>query len=193
MSSNNSMSKAKTMSSNNTMSKTVSNTYSMSKSKTMTNNSRMSNSVSIGSNTIIGNISNISIIIIGMVVDMLDTSIRKVDRVGALYNTSTIIGLSLVEGSTRVVISNSIGVGVGRGLSIVRLGISTNSMVSKDRSMVDNRSMCNSYWMSYSMANSMTKSKANSMTKTMTSKKLRMSNSCSNNSSEAGEGLKMYK
>merc|ERR1740137_304924 len=111
MSSNNSVSKAKSMSNSNTMSKTVSNSYSMS------NNSRMSNSVCIGSNTIIGNISNISIIIIGMVVNMLDTSIRKVDRVGALYNTSTIIGLSLVEGSTRVVISNSIGVGVGRGLS----------------------------------------------------------------------------
>ena len=77
----------------------------------------VSNSVSIGSNALIGNIGNISIIIIGMVVDMLDTAIRKVDRVGAFYNTGTIIGLSLVEGSTRVVISNSIGVGVGRGLS----------------------------------------------------------------------------
>merc|ERR1740124_77345 len=120
----------------------------------------MSNSVSIGSNTIIGNISNISIIIIGMVVDSLDTSIRKVDRVGALYNTSTIIGFSLVEGSTRVVISNSIGVGVGRGLSKVRLGISTNSMVSNN-CMVDKRSMGNSHWVSYSMTNSMSKSKPN--------------------------------
>merc|ERR1719187_219599 len=51
----------------------------------------MSNSVGIRSNTIISDISNI-----------------------------TIIGLSLVEGSTRVVISNSIGVRVGRGLSKVR-------------------------------------------------------------------------
>merc|ERR1739838_1029173 len=96
----------------------------------------VSNSVSIGSNALIGNIGNITIIIIGMVVDMLDTAIRKVDRVGAFYNTGTIIRLSLVEGSTRVVISNSIGVGVGRGLSIVRLGISTNSM-SNNWSMVD--------------------------------------------------------
>merc|ERR1712106_383113 len=85
----------------------------------------MSNSASIGSNTIIGNISNISIIIIGMVVHILNTAIGKVDRVGACYNAGTIIGLSLVESSTRVVISNSIGVGVGRGLSIVRLGISS--------------------------------------------------------------------
>merc|ERR1719483_687108 len=164
MASNNSVSKANAMSNGNTMSKTVSNSYSMSKSKTMTNNSRMSNSVSICSNTIICNISNISIIIIGMVVDSLDTSIRKVDRVGALYNTSTIIGLSLIEGSTRVVISNSIGVGVGRGLSKVRLGISTNN----NWSMVDKRSMGKSHWVSYSMANSMSKSKPNSMSKTMT-------------------------
>merc|ERR1719483_2022461 len=99
----NSYSMSKSMSNSNTMSKTVSNSYSMSKSNTMPNNSRVSNSVCIGSNTIISNISNISIIIIGMVVDMLDTSIRKIDRVGALYNTSTIIGLSLVEGSTRIV------------------------------------------------------------------------------------------
>ena len=123
-----------------------------------------------------------------MIVDMLDTSIRKVDRVGALYNTSSIIGLSLAEGSTRVVISNSIGVGVGRGLSIVRLGISTNSMVSKTKSMMDNRSMGNRNWVSYSMSNSMTKSKTNSMTKT--SKKLRCRRGCSNNGGEADKGLK---
>merc|ERR1711874_630429 len=81
----------------------------------------MSNSVSISSNSLISHISNITIIIIGMIGNMLGTAIRKVDRVGTFHNTSTIIGLSLVEGSTRVVISNSIGVRVGRGLSKVRL------------------------------------------------------------------------
>merc|ERR1719430_2860631 len=131
----------------------------------MSNNSRvsnsmgnwMSNSVSICSNTIISDISNITIIIIGMIVDMLDTAIRKVDRVGTFYNTSTIIGLNLVEGSTRVVISNSIGVRVGRGLSKVRLGISSNSIVSNNWGTVDNRSMGNSNWVSKSnsMSNSM--------------------------------------
>merc|ERR1712055_73350 len=115
------------MSNTNTMTK--SNT--MSNANTMSNNSRMSNSmsnwvsnsISICSNTIISDISNITTIIIGMILDMLGTAIRKVDRVGTFYNTSTIIGLSLVEGSTGVVISNSIGVRVGRGLSKVRLGI----------------------------------------------------------------------
>merc|ERR1719367_2565750 len=140
---------------------------SMTKSNTMTNNSRVSNSmgnwvsnsVGISSSSFISDISNISIIIIGMIFDMLDTTIRKVDRVGTIYNTSTIIGLSLVEGSTRVVISNSISVSVGRGLSKVRLGISTNSM-SNNWGMVDNRSMCNSNWVSnsYWVSNSVVKS-----------------------------------
>merc|ERR1711913_274274 len=100
---------------------------------------------------------------------MLCTAIKKVDRVGTFHNTSTIIGLSLVEGSTRVVISNSIGVRVGRGLSKVRLGISTNSMVSNNRGMVDNRGMVetrgmgNSNWVSNSMCNSMSNGAGNSM------------------------------
>merc|ERR1719481_24531 len=153
----------------------------------VSNNSRVSNSmgnwvsnsVGIRSNTIISDISNITIIIIGMIVDMLDTAIRKVDRVGTFYNTSTIIGLSLVEGSTRVVISNSIGVRVGRGLSKVRLGISTNSM-SNNWGIVNNRSMCNSNWMSNSYW------VCNSTVKSMT-KKRGCSGSCGENSSETGK------
>merc|ERR1712224_468687 len=148
----------------------------------VSNNSRVSNSmgnwvsncVGIRSNTIISDISNI---IIGMIVDMLDTAIRKVDRVGTFYNTSTIIGLSLVEGSTRVVISNSIGVRVGRGLSKVRLGISTNSM-SNNWGMVDNRSMGNSNRVSNSMSNSVSKSMSDRMSNSM-------SNWVSNNTSSS--------
>merc|ERR550519_1547304 len=153
------MTKGNTMSNTNAMTKgnTMSNANTKSNNSWVSNNSRVSNSmgnrisnsVGVGSNTIISDISNITIIIIGMIVDMLGTAIRKVDRVGTFYNTSTIIGLSLVEGSTRVVISNSIGVRVGRGLSKVRLGISSNSMVSNNWGMVDNRSMGNSNWVSY--------------------------------------------
>ena len=158
----------------------------------------VSNSVSISSNTIISHISNITIIIIGMVVDMLDTAIGKVDRVGSLDNTGTIIGLSLVEGSTRVVISNSIGVRVGRDLSKVRLGISSNSMVSNNWSMVHKRSMGNSNWVSYSntmsktnsMSQSNSMSQANSMSKTVTSQKLRGSRCYSNDGGKAGKRLK---
>merc|ERR1719278_270583 len=121
----------------NSMSNSMNNWVGNSMSNWVSNNSRVSNSmgnwvsnsVGIGSSSFISDISNISIIIIGMIFDMLDTAIRKVDRVGTINNTSTIIRLSLVEGSTGVVISNSISVSVGRGLGKVRLGISTNSVV----------------------------------------------------------------
>merc|ERR1712106_204787 len=154
MSKNSTMSKTYTMSKDSTMSKTntMSKDSTMSKANTMSKNSRVSNSMhnwtsnksrmgnsmsnwmrnsfTIGRDTVISHISNISIIVIGMVVDSLDAAIRKVDGVRALDNTGTIIGLSLVEGSTRVVISNSIGVRVWRDLSKVRLGISANSTMS---------------------------------------------------------------
>merc|ERR1711970_1100409 len=111
MSNSNTMTKGNTMSNTNTMSNnSMSNNSRMSNSMSnwVSNNSRVSNSmgnrmsncISICSNTIIRDISNITIIIIGMIVDMLGTAIRKVDRVGTFYNTSTVIGLSLVEGST---------------------------------------------------------------------------------------------
>ena len=106
-----------------------------------------------------------------------------------MHNTGTIIGFSLAESSTGVVISNSIGVRVGRGLSKVWLGISTNSMVGNNWGMVDKRSMGNSNWVSYSMTKSMSKAESNSMVKTMT-KELRSSRSCGDESSKTGERLK---
>ena len=110
----------------------------------------MSSYSSILSFSIISNISNITIIVIGMILDMLDATIRKVDRVRSINYTSSIIRFSLVEGSTRVVISNSISVTVGGGLSKVRLGITSG--MSNYWSMVDNRSMSNSYWVGNSMS-----------------------------------------
>merc|ERR1719234_2345614 len=100
----NTVSKSNTMSNNSRMSNSMSNWVSNNSRVSNSMGNRMSNSVGICSNTIISDINNITIIIIGMIVDMLGTAIRKVDRVGTFYNTSTIIGLSLVEGSTRVVI-----------------------------------------------------------------------------------------
>jgi len=81
--------------------------------------------------------------VVGLVVDSLDTAVREVDRVRSLDNSSSIIGLSLVEGSSRVVISNSIVVGVGGDLSKVRGSIASGSMDNRSsvdyRGSVDNR------------------------------------------------------
>merc|ERR1740131_335717 len=57
----------------------------------MSNNWSMDNNFRISSSSIIADLRDKAIIVIGMVVDMLDTSIRKVDRVRSFYNTSSII------------------------------------------------------------------------------------------------------
>merc|ERR1712106_1050605 len=83
----------------------------------MSNNWSMSNSWRVGSSSLVADFRDKTIIVIGVVVDSLDTAIRKVDRVRSLHNTSAIIGLCLVESSSRVVVSNSIVVAVGGHLS----------------------------------------------------------------------------
>ena len=60
--------------------------------------------------TRVGNLSNVASDVVGVVGDGLDPAIGKVDRVLAINNTSAVIVLSLLEGSSRVVISDSVGV-----------------------------------------------------------------------------------
>merc|ERR1719430_58099 len=107
--------------------------------KSMTSNSMTSNSmgqrvgngrtnnIRVGGSSLVGHLGNVTSQIIGIVVDMLDPSIREVDRVRTRNSSSSIIRLSLGKVSTRVVIRHSILVGVGRGLSQV-IHITTNSM-----------------------------------------------------------------
>merc|ERR1739838_573132 len=66
--------------------------------------------------SLIGHISNISIIAIGMVAHMLGTTIRESNRVRSSDSSCTISSFSSIKSSLGVVISNSIGVGVGRRL-----------------------------------------------------------------------------
>ena len=56
----------------------------------------------------------------------------------------------MIESSTRVVVSNCVSVTVGGGFSKVRLGITSG--MSNYWSVVDNRSMSNSYWVGNSMS-----------------------------------------
>merc|ERR1711892_608771 len=83
----------------------------------MSKNWSMSNSLRVGSSSLVADLRDKTIIVIGVVVDSLCTAVRKIDRVRSLHNTSAIIGLCLVEGSSRVVVSNSIVVAVGGHLS----------------------------------------------------------------------------
>ena len=65
-------------------------------------------------NTFIGDISNITTITISMVVDILDTTIRKSNSVGSFNITISISSFSSIVVSTRVVIMHSILIGVRR-------------------------------------------------------------------------------
>merc|ERR1719410_1174678 len=107
---------------------------------------------SVCGGSFIGDISNITIIVIGMIVDMLDSAIGKVDGVGAINDTSSIIVLSLLESSTRVVISNSVGVGVWGNFSKVISNISglhwgmvSRGSMSNNWGMISGGSMSNNW------------------------------------------------
>merc|ERR1712055_430064 len=134
------------------------------------------NSVRVGGSSLVGHLGNVTSQIIGIVVDMLDPSIREVDRVLARNSSSSIIRLGLGKVSTRVVIRRSILVGVGRGLSQV-IHIATNSMsygMGTNKRGMGNNSVANKSTANKTMANKSTtnKSMANKSTtnKSMTSK-----------------------
>merc|ERR1712243_91090 len=86
----------------------------------------------VDSSSFISYISNISFIAISLVVHMLDTSIRKGNRVRSFSIAITITGLGSIESSLGVVISDSVGVSVRRRL----IGVSRLSITLNNRGMV---------------------------------------------------------
>jgi len=73
----------------------------------------------------VGHVSNIAVVVIGVVGHSLGAAIGKSNGVGSSNNTVTVIVLLLVEGSLGVVISDSVGELVGRDLSKVSSGVSS--------------------------------------------------------------------
>merc|ERR1719477_52956 len=69
-------------------------------------------SIRVHSSSFIGNISDISIISISMVVHMLGTAIRKSNGVRSRDSSCSISSLFSIESSVGVVISNSVSIGV---------------------------------------------------------------------------------
>jgi len=74
----------------------------------------------------VGNLSDVAINVVGVVVDSLDTAVRKVHLVGALNNTGAIVALGLAEGSLGVVVGNPIVVGVGGDLGQITYSVDSN-------------------------------------------------------------------
>ena len=92
--------------------------------------------------SLIGDISDKSIISIGGILDSLDSAIRKSNWVRSLDIAVSIVGFLLVEVGFWVVISHSIGVGVGGGLSKISILMNSwgmvgwGSMIDRGRGMV---------------------------------------------------------
>merc|ERR1712192_129359 len=86
--------------------------------------------IRVGSSAVVGDFGNVTLGVISVVVDVLDPAVGKVDRVGAVPETSSIVSLSLLEGSARELISHTILVGVGGDLSQIIVADSMGHRVS---------------------------------------------------------------
>ena len=86
---NNSMTQASNDSMANSSNKAMSN----SSNHTVSDSMADSNSLRVDSSALVGHLSHVSVNIVGVVVDMLDAAVRKVDRVGALPGSSAIVRL----------------------------------------------------------------------------------------------------
>merc|ERR1719320_731356 len=89
-------------------------------------------------NSLVGHISNITVVVVSGVVHGLGPAIRESNGVGSGDGTIAIRGLSSVEGSLGVVISNTILVGVGlRSLLVLSRGVIGGSrLVGRGRGVV---------------------------------------------------------
>merc|ERR1719500_404519 len=117
------------------------------------------NSSGEGSSAIIGDFGNVSVNVVGVVVDLLDPSVRKVDGVMSLPGSGAIVSLLGVEAGSRVVVSHGILVGVGGDLVGVDLSNGMGDWVSNgmtNNSMAD--AMTNKAMANNAMANSHTMS-----------------------------------
>merc|ERR1711990_837516 len=106
-----------------------------------------SNSLRVDSSALVGHLSHISVNIVGVGVDVLDTAVRKVDRVGALPGSSAIVSLRSIKASSRVVVGHSVLVGVGGNLVRVNLSHSMTHDSMAD-TMADTNTMTNTNTMS---------------------------------------------
>ena len=87
----------------------------------------------VDSDSLVGDLGDISVVVVGGVTHMLGTAIRKSNGVRSSNNTTSISSLSSVEVSLGVVISNSVLVGVG---FILALGLNIRGSVVGRRRFV---------------------------------------------------------
>ena len=115
---------------------------------------RCGNNVREDGLAIVGDLGDVSIDVVGVVVDMLDPAVRQTDRVVALSGSSAIVRLLSVETGSGVVVSHGVLVGVGGDL----VGVDRNSVGYSvtHHGMADTNTMADANTMSD--ANAMTES-----------------------------------
>ena len=154
----------------NTMADSMPDSVADSMGKTVSNNI-----CRVGGSAIVGHLSDVSINIVGVVVDVLDTAVREVDGVGALSGRSAVVSLGSIEPRAGVVVSHGVLVGVGGDLIRVHLHRMGDTMAHKTmgNTMVNANTMANAD----TMANANTMANTNTMTNayTMASNKATMS------------------
>ena len=169
--SNSSVSDSDTMANNAMSNNAVSN-------NTTVGDAMTSNSSGEGSSAVVSDLSDVTIDVVGVVVHVLDTAVGQVDGVVTLPGGGAIVRLLSVEPRSRVVVSNSVLVGVGGDLVRVDLSDGVGDRVSYG--------MSNWHSVSHSMTDSNSVAKTNSMAETMTSEQL-WAGSCSSQESRDGD------
>ena len=138
-----------------------------------------------GSSAIVSDLGNISVDVVGVVVDVLDPSIGKVDRVVSLPGSSAIVGLLGVKTGSRVVVSHGILVGVGGDLVRVDL----NGMGNWVRNCMTNDAMANAH--SVADANTMADTHSMAKANTMANSSKELSRGSSHKGGDRNESLGM--
>ena len=126
-----------------------------------------------GSSAIVSDFGNVPINVVGVVVDVLDPSVRQVDGVVSLPGSGAIVRLLGVETGSRVVVSHGILVGVGGDLVGVDWHSVGHSMAHYSMSIA------------HSMADAYSDAKANTMANP--SKQLRASSGSSHKGGDRNE------
>ena len=84
-------------------------------------------SLGVGSSAFVGNLSDIAVVVVDVVVDMLNPAVRESNGVRSLSDTVAIVRLRSLEVGFAVVISHGVVVGVGGNL----ISVGLNNMVSR--------------------------------------------------------------
>jgi len=102
---------------------------------------RVSHSLRICSGTVVGHLGHVAVVVVDVVVDVLDASVRESHGVGTLGVTCAVTGLGSIEVRVGVVVSNGVLVGVGRDLVRVDLSMVGRGSMSNHGGVVGRGSM----------------------------------------------------